>query len=94
MDVASFRAFYSRVEAKPTSDSKIKEIHSRVENHYNESGKFILNCQQLGELMKLVNFANLREEVAKICASSIVDWDEVEKRNFSFGIVNRGKETI
>ena len=84
MDVAAFRAFYSRVEAKPTSDSKIKEIHSRVANHYNEN-KFILNCQQLGELMKLVNFANLREEVAKICASSIVDWDEVEKRELFFG---------
>ncbi len=85
MDVASFRAFYSRVESKPTSDAKIKEIHSRVTNHYNENdGKFIINCQQLGELMKLVNFANLREEVAKICGNSIVDWDEVEKRELFF----------
>jgi len=80
MDAALFRAFYAAVESKPTSDAKIKEIRARVGR-----GGLALTCSQVGEIEKLINFANLRVEVAEILGPFIADWDEeLGKRELLF----------
>ena len=80
MDASLFRAFYAAVESKPTSDAKIKEIRARVGR-----GGFALTCQQVGEIEKLINFANVRVEVAEILGPFIADWDEeLGKRELLF----------
>ena len=43
-------------------------------------GRFAITCKQTGEIIPLVNFSNLREELAEILGPHLVDWEDEGKR--------------
>ena len=74
-DETSFEEFYASVESKATSDQKIARVRERT-----KIGRFAITCKQTGEIIPLVNFSNLREELAEILGPHLVDWEDEGKR--------------
>ena len=79
MDETSFEEFYATVESKATSDQKIARVRERT-----KIGRFAITCKQTGEIIPLVNFSNLREELAEILGPHLVDWEDEGKRELLF----------
>ena len=79
MDETSFEEFYASVESKATSDQKIARVRERT-----KIGRFAITCKQTGEIIPLVNFSNLREELAEILGPHLVDWEDEGKRELLF----------
>ena len=78
-DETSFEEFYASVESKATSDQKIARVRERT-----KIGRFAITCKQTGEIIPLVNFSNLREELAEILGPHLVDWEDEGKRELLF----------
>ena len=70
-------------------DQKINRVRERT-----KIGRSAITCKQTGEIIPLVNFSNLREELAEILGPHLVDWEDEGKRERRFETVNRGRERI
>ena len=49
-----------------------------------EDWTIAITCKQTGEIIPLVNFSNLREELAEILGPHLVDWEDEGKRELLF----------